>query len=482
MTMTTRVLAAALAAAVLIPQSVRADDTQAWLDAQRASWNIPGTAVVVVRAGAAPRIYASGSCSLAPRRACTVDSPFHIASISKFFTGLTAASLAADKTVRLDDPILAAWPQFRLADARYTEMTLRDLLGGRSGMGSIDWPYFWDPSLTRKEYAARLVHVPLVKPFRAGWSYANANYVAAATALEHATGKPWEVLVRERVFTPLAMSATGFAMPANATTGYALDPQGRDVAMPPTATAAVGPAGSIVSTPRDLSHWLAMLVDDGKWNGRQAVPANALATASAPVTGVGYDRRYYGAPGAYGFGVFMASYRQRAIAHHGGGYAGYSAHFAWLPQHRTGVIVLTNRNATEFAEALALAMLDRETGDDANATMARWLAAREPASAVPASDLAAPPTRPLDAYAGRYLHPAWGAFTITRDGAGLSLAAGQFKTRLDHLRYDSFSFAADVGWERMRLRFDAGFDGHIEALVLDDGTHAQPQRFARQPK
>ena len=482
MTMPTRASLVALLATVCFPSAALADPTGDWLNAQRISWNVPGVTVAVVRAGQAPRVYASGDCTLAPRRPCTGSSPFHIGSISKFFTGLTAASLAADKTVRLDDPVLAVWPQFRLADARYTEVTLRDLLGGRTGIGSIDWPYFWDPALTRSDYVARLAHVPLVKPFRANWFYANANFVAAGVALEHATGQSWETLVRERLFAPLAMGACGFAMPAGATTGYALDGANKDVAMAPTSTAAIGPAGSIVSSAEDLSHWLAMLADDGKWNGRQAFPANALAMASAPVIGVGHDRRYYGAPSAYAMGAFLATYRQRPIVHHGGGYAGYTAHFAWLPHQRSAVFVLTNRNATDFAEAMALALLDRESGDDGDATMEKWRAARETAPPPPAPDKSAPPTRPLDAYAGRYQHPAWGTFTIARDGDRLALSTGGLRTLLDHARFDSFSFPAELGWERLRLRFEADFDGRIDALLLDDGVHPQPQRFSRAAK
>ncbi|HEY5800444.1 MAG TPA: serine hydrolase domain-containing protein, partial [Burkholderiaceae bacterium] len=174
---------------VLQCSAVQAGETQAqWLNAQRLAWNIPGVAIATIAPGTAPEVLASGLCNVEANQACAADSQFQIGSITKFFTGLTAATLAADKALRLDEPVALRWPGFRLADARWTEVTLRDLLSGRSGIGAVDWPYFWDPALTRRDYLARLRHQPLVRPFRAGWTYSNANFVAAGSYLEQMTG------------------------------------------------------------------------------------------------------------------------------------------------------------------------------------------------------------------------------------------------------------------------------------------------------
>jgi CubicO group peptidase (beta-lactamase class C family) len=43
--------------------------------------------------------------------------------------------------------------------------------------------------------------------------YSNRNYIVAAAMLEAATGRPWEDLMRERLFAPLAMEGAGFGPP-----------------------------------------------------------------------------------------------------------------------------------------------------------------------------------------------------------------------------------------------------------------------------
>ena len=474
-------LCAIVSVAVLALPCAAADSDGRWIDAQRIAWHVPGLTVAIVEAGKATRVYASGLCDIERRVPCTPDSAFHIGSMTKFFTGLLAATLADEKKLRLDDALIDAWPEFRLSDARWTQVTLRDLLGGRSGLGSVDWPYFWDQSLTRKDYLSRVAYVPMAQPFRGRWSYANANFVIAGTYLERVSGISWEALLRERILDPLDMRHTGLQPPAG-TVGYAQDATGRDVAMPIMTSQTIGPAGSIVSTAGDLSHFLQALLEDGQWRGRQVIPAAALRTATAPVIGLGYDRRFYGPPGAYGLGVFMSGYRSHSILHHGGGYPGYTAHFAWLPQRRLGVVVLTNRNATVFSEALALGLIDRALGTSGDDTMAHWLAAQEPEAKAPPSDAAATPTRPLGDFAGRYRNPAWGDFQVLREKDQLRIRLGAYDALLDHFRFDSFSFSASPGWERMRLHFDADFEGKISGFMLDDGTNQQPQWFDKVPE
>lgn len=461
-----------------LPCSVLAENEREWVERQRQAWNIPGVVVVVARQNSEPIMYASGLCDIERNIPCTTKSSFHIASVSKFFTGLLAATLSVEKKIKLDEPLIEAWPEFRLSDTRWVDMTLRDLLSGRSGLGSVDWPYFWDEQLGRKDYLGRLRTLPMARPFRSNWAYANANFVAAGAYLERVTGKSWENLTGERLFAPLEMRNSGFQMPQAGTRGYGLDENGKNVPMARTMTQAIGPAGTIVSNAEDLSHFLTMLVNDGKWAGKQTLPAAALAAASAPTaTGMGYDRRYYGAPGAYGLGLFLASYRGHFIANHSGGYPGYMAHFAWLPHEKISVVVLANRNATQFAEAMTLGLLDRALGEDSEPMMSKFLAEETSSAAAPSANSGAPITRPLDSYVGSYSSAAWGSFGIKGQGDQLQIHFGSFSSPLTHLNYDSFDFPAALNSERIRIRFDADFDGNIDGFWLEDEQNPAPQRF-----
>lgn len=53
-------------------------------------------------------------------------------------------------------------------------------------------------------------HLPLTTPFRDGWSYSNFMYMIAGHVAEVIGGKKYEVLVKEKLFTPLGMNASIF--------------------------------------------------------------------------------------------------------------------------------------------------------------------------------------------------------------------------------------------------------------------------------
>lgn len=457
-----------------------ADETGPWINAQREHWKVPGVAVAIVRTNQAPELYASGLCNIERAISCSIDSPFYMGSMTKFVTGLIAATLATEKRVTLDEPLIHRWSDFRLSDVRWTDITLRDLLSQRSGLGSVDWPFFWDESLTRKDYVARAQYFPMAKPFRASFNYANANFVVAGSYLEHVTGKSWEDLVKTRLIEPLGMQHSGFESPEGKTVGYGIDSSGRFVPMPYLRTPAIGPAGSLVTTASDYAHFLTMLLDGGKWKGNEVLPMRAIDLATAPVVGHSFDRRFCGPPGGYGFGVWSCNYRDGMMLYHSGGYGGYTTHFALVPKLGIGIVVLSNQAQSGFPEALTVALLDRLIGLNGEETMTKFAAASQRKVILPSAQHVPPRTHPILEYHGRYENPAWGVFNVTSKGNELWIQQGPHNAHLEHHRYDSFSFAAMSNYdERLRVRFDADEDGNIAAIVLKDVDNAQAHRFER---
>lgn len=455
------------------------NDDGDWLEAQLRTWRVPVVAVAIVRSGQTPVLLARGLCEIEKQLPCTADSPFHVGSTTKFVTGLLAATLAAEKQLSLDEPLVKRWPEFRLSDARWADITLTDLLSQRSGLGSVDWPYFWDSSLTRRDYIGRATFFPMAKPFRSAWKYANANFVIAGTYLERVSGMTWEGLVCDRLLTPLQLNNSGFDSPVGKTAGYVLDAQGQFVRAPFITTSAIGPAGSLVTTARDYGAFLQMVLDGGKWQGRQVLPATAISAATVPVIGLSYDRRSYGPPGGYGLGVFLASYRNATIVQHSGGYGGYSAHFALLPHQKIAIAVLANRAQSEFPHALSLALIDRALGMSGDEPLTRWLKTATDKAPVAAVESARGSTRPLTEYVGKFRNPAWGVFEIYLAQGELNIRYGPFGVQLDHDRHDNFSFESAPGWERLRLRFEADVEGNIGGFSMDDGSNVSMQKFEK---
>lgn len=442
-------------------------DDAAWIEAARAKYNIPGVSIAIVQREKPVRFYSAGLCNVERAIPCTEEHRLPIGSVTKSITGLLAATLAAEQRIDLDVPAIRYWPQLKLPDDRAREITLRDLLTQQSGLGSVDWPYFWDATLTREDYLARLPQVPVAKPFRAGFAYANANFILVGKVLEAATRSTWETLVTQRLLVPLGMSNSGFDAPADVTIGYGPTTAGRLDPFPYVSPQAIRPAGGLVTTGADFSRLIAMVLNDGKSAGKQIVPATAIQTALS--TGNSGKR------GGYGLGLGFTRFRDHTVFHHAGSMAGYSAAVLMLPG-RWGVIVLANRTGSMFPEALAFALLDRQLGDAGDDTLKRFAG---PTTAAETSAANVPPASALADFTGAYRHAAWGDFVVESSGTLLRIRLGPFAAALDNAGGESFSFLAAPGWERISITFQRDDSGRVTGFLMADGTNQAPQQFAK---
>lgn len=459
---------ALLVLAVRVSHAEVVADT-AWIEAARAKYDIPGVAIAVVERDKPVQFHAAGLCDVERAVRCTEHQRFPIGSVTKSITGLIAAVLASESKVDLDVPAVRYWPQLRLSDDRTRALTLRDLLIQQSGLGSVDWPYFWDASLTRDDYLARLAAVPPARPFRAGFSYANANFVLAGKILEAATGSTWESLVMQRLLRPLGMSSSGFDGTGKIAAGFAPTPDGRLIAVPFVSPPAIGPAGALVTTAADFSRLIAMLIGEGSVGGRQILPAEAINAALS----TGGSRK----KGGYGLGIGFTHFRDELVFHHLGSMAGHSAAMLILPG-RWGVVVLTNRTASTFPEGLAFALLDRYMGQTGDETLKRFGGPLPAAAAAPAGAVIDTP-KPVADLTGTYGHAAWGEFTVEASGSQLHIRFGTFAAAMDREGGESYSFLAAPGWERIRITFQRDVGGRVTGFSMADGSNEALQFFAR---
>ena len=81
---------------------------------------------------------------------------FHFASVSKHFVATAVVQLAEKGKLKLDDPVVKHLPYFRLADERYREITIRQMLNHTAGMPDVE-DYEWDKPQFDKGAAERYV-------------------------------------------------------------------------------------------------------------------------------------------------------------------------------------------------------------------------------------------------------------------------------------------------------------------------------------
>jgi CubicO group peptidase (beta-lactamase class C family) len=197
------------------------------------------------------------------------------------------------------------------------------------------------------------------------------------------------------------------------------------------------PAGGVSSSVNDMTHWLAMVLADGSYQGKQIVDSKALLPAvtpqivSSPATEPAMRSGFYG----YGFNVGTTSAARTSLSHSGAFQLGAGTNFVVLPSADVAIVALTNATPSGVPEALTAKFADlvqfgtvREDwytlyqhvmtpmSDPEGSLVGR----QPPANPAPA----APPS----SYVGTYNNDYWGPARVTENDGRLQLALG---TKLD---------------------------------------------------
>ncbi len=261
-------------------------------------------------------------------------SSFHLASVSKTFTGMAVLKLWEEGRLGLGDDVstyLAGFP--------YKGVTVRSLLNHRSGLPN--YVHFmeqngWDRKKTVYNQdildfmIAKKGKLDVGRPER-GFNYSNTNYALLALIVEKVSGKHFDQYLQETFFTPLQMNNT-----------FVFNMDKKDEVMPSynwknqqeaiTFLDAVYGDKNIYSTPRDLLKW-DLALTYGKLF-KQATLDSAY---------IGYSNEKPGIKN-YGLGWRMYDYPNgKKIIYHNGWWHGNNTVFTRLVQDSATIIVLGNK-------------------------------------------------------------------------------------------------------------------------------------------
>ena len=460
---------AALAVALLLsalatPATAQAQPTReayagldAYIEAARKAWKVPGVQVAIVRNDSLVYARGFGQRDVTKPAPVTPQTIFAIGSSSKAFTAAAVAMLVDEKKVSLDAPASTYLPGLQMADPYVTrELTVRDLLSHRSGLarGELSW---YASGFDRDEIVRRVRFLQPSWSFRSQFGYQNIMYIAAGQVVAKVGKTTWDDFVRERIFRPLGMAASTTSM-------RAVDMAG-DVAMPHAETNDsvyvvpwrdidnAGPAGSINSNVVDMAQWVRLQLGRGRYAGTQLISprmADEMHTAHTVIRTDSAARTNNPDTHlqAYGLGWFLEDYRGRLAVHHGGNVDGFTALVGMLPEEKVGVVILTNMNGTALPNALMHRVFDQHLGgtvkDWSGEALARTQASRKRAAAAQATADArrvrdTRPTLPLASYAGTYADSLHGEMIVREENGKLALSFGpNLRGTLEHWNYDTF--------------------------------------------
>jgi CubicO group peptidase (beta-lactamase class C family) len=263
--------------------------------------DISGAVTIVARRGRVAHFEAHGLMDIASRRPMDKDALFRLASTTKPVTAAAVLILLEEGRLLLTDPVARYISEFRLPKVavanppgsaeRYStvqadrEVTILDLLTHTSGVASdgITTPDFAKlvnarkPAESLADFIPRLGALPL--DFQPGtkWRYSGlAGFETLGRIVEIASGMPFDRFLKQRLFEPLGMNDTMFAVPeTDASRLVTVYRRAADGLHPPDRPLPLGSssyfsgAAGLTSTASDYLRFAQMLVNGGELAGRR---------------------------------------------------------------------------------------------------------------------------------------------------------------------------------------------------------------------
>jgi CubicO group peptidase (beta-lactamase class C family) len=362
---------------------------------------IPGIVTLVSRRGE-PRIDAVGTLAFGSSAPMREDTIFRISSMSKPVTAVATLMLVEECVLRLDEPVDRLLPE--LADRKVLRsptgpledtvpanrpLTLRDLLTLRQGFGYLmdSWDshpiqraahsagFVLGPPRPQQppapdEWLRNFATLPLMHQPGERWMY-DLGIELLSVLVARASGQPFDVFLRERIFEPLGMKDTGFSVPTEKLPRFATEywtsfktrkmevfdePATGDWSKPPAFPSG---AGGLVSTVSDYFAFSEMLlnkgligggVSSGRASGRsegrrllasstvEAMTTNQLTPEQLEGTDI-----FLGGNRGWGLGISMITHRDGPASNPGryGWDGGLGTSWNADPQHHLTGILMT---------------------------------------------------------------------------------------------------------------------------------------------
>ncbi len=303
---------------------------------------VPGAAVGVLFDGA---IFAGGVgvTNVEHPLPVTAETLFQIGSTSKTVTATALMQLVEERRVDLDAKVRAYLPEFALqSEADAARMTVRNLVTHHTGYVG---DYFKDTGRGDDAIAkivAKMANSPQLVPAGLLFSYSNAAFYVLSHIVQTLRGKPFEEVIRERIFAPLGMR-TSFYFPEDCityrvATGHIVTREGPKIARRWHMWRSGAGGGGVISNVVDQMRYAALHV--GAIDGAAVLSRNGVAEMQRVQRAAGSMCESIG----ISWMLDHAGEGHRLVKH-GGATNGHLSSFEMIPAKGFAVSVLTNADA-----------------------------------------------------------------------------------------------------------------------------------------
>jgi CubicO group peptidase (beta-lactamase class C family) len=467
----------------------------------RKQFGVPGVSIAIVENGNVTLARGWGTRDITKSQPVDADTIFFTGSTGKAFTDAALATLVDEGKLKWDDKVIDHMPDFRMWDPWTTrEMTIRDLLVHRSGLGLGEGDLLFLPnsSLSRQETVRRIRYLKPATSFRSGYAYDNILYMAAGQLIEEVSGESWERYIHDHVFGPLGMDhSTDSAAEFQASPNHARPHSRSGAAIHGLGTQSplnedsfisqnAAPAGGLAISANDMGRWLLTQLGRGKipgsdkrlfsdaqseqmWTGVVPTPIREFPAEFA-VTNPHFS--------LYALGWSVSDYRGVKLVSHDGAVLGSQATVVMIPEKNIGIFIAANSQDGEIILGLRDELLDYYLGYQANQwpekfhnwKIGRLNAAAKQVQTAEAKPAAIGPSLPLDRYTGEFTDPWYGTIKISQSGKALRVEfphSSGMEGPLTHYQFDTFKTNPTLKWvEPAYMTFSIGADGKVDRITM----------------
>ncbi len=335
--------------------------------------NVPGLAITVVKNYETLISKGFGYRDIANNKKVDRDTIFPICSLTKAFTALSLGVLVDKKKLDWEDHIKDFLPEVKLYDEFASkQLNVVDILSHRSGLPRHDFSWYGS-KLTTEEMIKRLPYLRPNREFRVVAQYQNLMFMIAGLLIERLSNQSLDEFMKENIFEPLEMKSVNTSIEVNQrqtniALPYEVNKNNKCEQVPFRSAHAVKGAGFINASINDMSKWIILNLNKGKYKKRRVISEqslNIIHQTVIPISSV--DELFFinmleFSLHSFALGWHVCSYRGYKLFQHSGSIDGFQTYISLVPSKNLGIVVLSNRGVNPLPFAITYSLIDDYLG------------------------------------------------------------------------------------------------------------------------
>lgn len=309
---------------------------ESFINQQIQKHKIPSLAVGIVKNGEIIIAEGFGYANVEKRTLANEHTIYQLGSVSKMFTGHVLAKLIQENEISLEDKVSKFFPErinFPLSPTGQSPK-IKDI-----ATHSSEFPRYphnlerTDPhpikAYSKVQMYEAIEHISIDTLIGSRYHYSNFGYGVLGTAMANHTKKSLAELMDEIIFVPYDMKSSSLVLTASvreklASPYLAVEPYEETA---PWNMESLAAAGNVFSSITDLNTFMIELLSKHELNQLQQTEYFKINDAWS-----------------YGLGCFIVESRKRKtkVIYHGGDIDGYASSLSLYPEHKLGIVILTN--------------------------------------------------------------------------------------------------------------------------------------------